>query len=500
MAEAYGRPQQDGFSRFSGVNMSYFRFAGTALALVCAFALNGTASAAESAAMKSPAADGAYVLKMQGFTNNVKIKLLDGKRKTIDDGVVIRQSYVKDGKVIIPAAGLFTTSRCSNWWSFNDHTFTIDGKIYHFITDEYQQDVVKNVTMKPGDVIFGNKEKTRGWELKAIDPDPFGIEGGHMAYFWLVKTTGNYYGNPFIVVGGKNVKPSASDGSLFKTGSGLKEGTTSFMEQPDIRPYLVGNNISTNSRSVVYVDSIGPNEAKIKEFVTVSTTKAIISPNNPIMGLYGKGDTIKVGKATVEVTDITADTATVKITNDQGTVTKTLKADKESLKLFPASRVVCKAMYAQSEGGRELVNINPRNEGGAFVDGKVALMAHSDVITVTNGGEWEADKRFVTRPEICAECSFIHEIVLENKEPIVLDAKNNTYKGPEGYFSIVIDKINGDTVEAWHVENAKAKTENLAGRAKGKHIDLVIGAACRSTGHFFSRVYGQLYKEAMGVK
>ena len=237
------------------------RFAKAAVALACALAVCGTAVAAESAAMKSPAADGAYVLKMLGFTNNVKIKLLDGKRKTIDDGVVIRQSYVKDGKVVIPAAGLFTTSRCSNWWSFNDHTFTIAGKMYHFITDEYQQDVVKNVTMKPGDIIFGNEEKTRGWELKAIDPDPFGIAGGHMAYFWLIKTTGNYYGNPFIVVGGDNVKPSASDGSLLKTGSGLKEGTTSCMEQPDIRPYLVGNAISTNSRSVIYVDSISATEA-----------------------------------------------------------------------------------------------------------------------------------------------------------------------------------------------------------------------------------------------
>ncbi|WP_298067832.1 hypothetical protein [uncultured Mailhella sp.] len=478
------------------------RFVQTLAALVCVFTVNGMALAAESesAVMKSPATDGAYVLRLQGMTNNVKIKLLDGSRKTIDDGVVIRQSYVKDGKVVIPASGLYTTSRCSNWWSFNDHTFTIAGKLYHFITDEYQQDVVKNVTMKPGDVVFGNKEKTRGWELEAIDAAPFGIEGGHMAYFWLVKTTGNYYGNPFIVVGGANVKPSASDGSLFKSGSGLKEGTTSCMEQPDTRPYLVGNAISTNSRSVIYMDSLGPNEAKIKEFVTVSTTKALISPNAPVMGLYGKGDTFKIGKATVEVTDISADTATVKITSEKGSVSKTLKADKESLKLFPNSRPVCKAMYVQSADGKELVNINPRSEGGAFTNGKVALMAHSDVITVTNGGTWEADSRFITRPEICAECSFIHEIVLENKEPIVLDAKNSKYVGPEGYFSIVIDKMNGDTVEAWHVENAKARTDNLAGRAKGKHIDLVLGAACRSTGHFFNRVYPQLYKEALGVK
>ena len=100
------------------------RFVQTLAALVCVFTVNGMALAAESesAVMKSPATDGAYVLRLQGMTNNVKIKLLDGSRKTIDDGVVIRQSYVKDGKVVIPASGLYTTSRCSNWWSFNDHT------------------------------------------------------------------------------------------------------------------------------------------------------------------------------------------------------------------------------------------------------------------------------------------------------------------------------------------------------------------------------------------
>ncbi len=90
----------------------------------------------------------------------------------------------------------------------------------------------------------------------------------------------------------------------------------------------------------------------------------------------------------------------------------------------------------------------------------------------------------------------MHEIILENDKEIVLDATNNVFVGPENSFKIVIDKINGDKVEAWHIEDKRGnKSPNLALRAKGKHIDLVVGAANRTTGHFFSRHMKDLYLE-----
>lgn len=70
------------------------------------------------------------------------------------------------------------------------------------------------------------------------------------------------------------------------------------------------------------------------------------------------------------------------------------------------------------------------------------------------------------------------------------------FVGPNEHFKIVIDEFDGKNIKAWHVESAKGeKTPNLAGRSKGKHVDLVIGTACRSTAHFFSRVYPALYAE-----
>lgn len=70
------------------------------------------------------------------------------------------------------------------------------------------------------------------------------------------------------------------------------------------------------------------------------------------------------------------------------------------------------------------------------------------------------------------------------------------FVGPDGHFKVVIDAFDGKTIAAWHVESVKGeKTANLATRSKGKHVDLVIGTACRSTGHFFSRVYPALFAE-----
>ena len=82
--------------------------------------------------------------------------------------------------------------------------------------------------------------------------------------------------------------------------------------------------------------------------------------------------------------------------------------------------------------------------------------------------------------------------MLENAEKIVLDAKNNKYTGPEGQFTIVIDDFDGKAVQAWHIETPRAKTDNLAERAQGRHIDVVVGEACHSTTHFFNRVYKNL--------
>lgn len=75
--------------------------------------------------------------------------------------------------------------------------------------------------------------------------------------------------------------------------------------------------------------------------------------------------------------------------------------------------------------------------------------------------------------------------MVENAEEIILDSTNNVFVGPDGYFKIAIDKFDGQTVQAWHIEDSKGnKTENLAPRAKGKNIDLMVGIKNKSASNF----------------
>lgn len=88
--------------------------------------------------------------------------------------------------------------------------------------------------------------------------------------------------------------------------------------------------------------------------------------------------------------------------------------------------------------------------------------------------------------------------MLENKDEIVLDKTSNVFAGPHNYFSLVVDSFDGKTIAAWHLEDKDGnKTGNLAERAKGHNLDLVVGIQCRSTAHFFSRIFPALYQEEL---
>lgn len=88
--------------------------------------------------------------------------------------------------------------------------------------------------------------------------------------------------------------------------------------------------------------------------------------------------------------------------------------------------------------------------------------------------------------------------MIENKDEIELDKTNNVFVGPQDYFKVVIDDMDGNKINAWHLEDKDGvKTANLAGRSKGQHIDAVVSDRCRTTAHFFSRIYPALYREAL---
>ena len=121
-----------------------------------------------------------------------------------------------------------------------------------------------------------------------------------------------------------------------------------------------------------------------------------------------------------------------------------------------------------------------------FKEGKVTLFATTGAHKLERDKPWASDPRYMMRPDVCGHCYMLNEFIMDNPEPIVLDAKNPTYTGPDGYFKIVIDDFDGEKIQAWHVEDKTGwKTPNLAELAR-KNVDVMIGVN-GTTEHFLRK-------------
>jgi hypothetical protein len=113
-----------------------------------------------------------------------------------------------------------------------------------------------------------------------------------------------------------------------------------------------------------------------------------------------------------------------------------------------------------------------------FSDGKAAFHLSKGAQTFKRDEPWPADSRFVVKPDVCGHCYQLNEVILTNSDPIILDADNPVFEGPEGYFRVVIDDFDGEAINYWHIETdykgKTYKTSNLA-EFKRKNIDVLVG-------------------------
>lgn len=357
-------------------------------------------AASRPAMMASPAPDAAMVLTLPGLVNGEVETTIGGKEKTVWEGLVLRATRIKmDGSVVIPPAGLYMTARSGNWRPFDNEPVRLAGKHFYYINQRSARDVLHDVTMTPGQVMPMNAAKSRGWELVSIDADPFFLDGAYSAVFKLVKSTGNYYGEAFPVKAGPSYTVSAHSGK-FDKGYFEKAGHTPMADDAQADTFVISSPMSPDGRTYVVVDSITPEQVKVREMATDSCTNAYISPTAPTIALYGKGDGFTIGGAKVQVTDLGPDSVTIALTEDGKTVNKTFGPwNAENQKRLYLSETNRDKFWILSPSGKEIVHLNVRNPEGPFVGGKASLVAYQDVIDVQDGSDWPLDNRFRVRPE-----------------------------------------------------------------------------------------------------
>ncbi len=426
----------------------------------------------------APDPDCAFVPKMKGLTRKF-VETRKGERLTSADAIVIRGSYVdyRKGKIVIPPAGLYYTSRLGrNVRPLAGEAIYILGKKAYLLSTESYLVVRKNVAldfwkllpMGDGNPLFwqdiplGDGSKTVRFLGSRL------LWGRPVAQARIIKYSGNAFGADMLLGPGlSNYSPiygeKAVQDQVYSLPDMYAEGAT----------YAIPRWVS-------------PDMVEIAEMGSPGMDSFTISYEPPQKLVLKTGGEAAVGKYKLRVASVDQGLKTVQLVlrDDKGTVVMEKKlgpVDKKVYDLLPQySPAQQKVMMQYQDVHIEL------DLPADFKDGKVTLFATTGAHKLERDKPWASDKRYVMRPDVCGHCYMLNEFIMDNPEPIVLDAKNPTYTGPDGYFKIVIDDFDGEKIQAWHMEDKTGwKTPNLAELPRN-NIDVMVGVN-GTTEHFLRK-------------
>ncbi|GAB6174308.1 hypothetical protein JCM15765_37860 [Paradesulfitobacterium aromaticivorans] len=366
-----------------------------ALTLLTAFTVTPALGASDRVLLKAPAKDAAFVASFEGF-KDAKVNSLTGRSLSLNEGLIIRQSKIENGKIIIPPSGLYYTTRTPLAKVLQGDKVLILGKEYTLVENGTRIDVVKDVYVKNGESTpIG--DGTKRLELSSISVDGNGFDAPK-ATFQILKPSGNYYGEDFPVEDDAKL----SDITKGTLNQGTKKVQGSYQpgekgENWQIEYY--GSSVATSGQSYLVADNVTAEGAHVKEFATGAIDWMLLSDKPAVEMLLAKGEKATLGDYTVTVMDLTSNSATVELTSKDGKVTKKSLGPltNESFKYLPADPIVRNTLSVRSE--KEDVQVQLDAFRKPFHDGKVALVGYTNLLKLKNPGTWPSDNRFIVRPD-----------------------------------------------------------------------------------------------------
>ena len=334
----------------------------------------------------SPAPDCAVVTGMPGFPRVQTSSLVEPDILIEDEGVVIRQSRVKDGKIVIPPGGLYYTVR-THWtkgqwrWPLANYPVLLLGKIYYLADTSHNYGVKWDFVVKKGEAApYGLG--VSALELSTVETS-WGPESLNQSpTFRVLKPSGNYFGGEWTVtIGGPFAR--TSEEAL----SGKPVPGPIFYQQ---------NRIASVGSTYVIVGEVTQKEAKVVEWV-YSEVKTVDLAERAVMAVVGVGEDIYLEQYLAKVLSIdpAGKTARVAILNKEGATVaeKTLgPLTDKVLSLIPSNDTELASQILKHEN----VEVGLAVYSKPFGDqGKVKLVGYTGTFQTTMGGVWKNDPRFV---------------------------------------------------------------------------------------------------------
>ena len=377
-----------------------------------------------------------------------------GRKPPKYDSVLIRKSRVENGEVIIPPGGLaYLEDTWGGEVALRGEQLPVLGKLSTYVDYDMSTVVKENVTIPAGQSV---------------------VVGGQVYHYYATVQHGQTANHTLHVktIAGTDWEWAFGSPVLSKTQTGWWGGNR-FAQL-----YNQGQASEVTREKMVFDWISG-----------VRMDRLLLADEKIFAGAAGVGDTWKAGERTVRVAalDAAAGTVMLEILEDGKVVfSKTLGPVKADLLIEDSA--ARKALVF--EHGDVAGFLSPWPE--PFKDGKANLKIYGKTFSLNYGADYAADNRFAVYPVGCPT-GHNFGFMLVNKQEIRLKA-GAAVDGPQGYFKVVVDRIEGDEVLGWHVEDRKGNRSHNLGGTGIANIDLVLGQG-RVTGQAILKDVGKALLE-----
>jgi len=349
--------------------------------------LGASAWAQAPVVRSAPAQDCAVVTSMPGFPRVQTSSLVEKEILMEGEGVVIRQSAIKNGKIVVPPAGLYYTVRTDFWtlgkwrWPLANYPVLLLGKTYYLADTSHNYGVKRDFVVKKGEAVpYGLGMSAL--ELSMVETS-WGSESlNQSATFRVLKPSGNYYGSTWTVTTGGPFARKAEEAF-----AGAPPPDQIFYQQ---------NLLASTGTSYVTVREVTDKQATVAEWA-FSEVKTIDLAEQALASALGTGETMQLGQYQAKVLSVDAAGKTARVAilaaNGATAAEKTLgPLTDRVLSLLPSNDRDLSSLllkHGNVEVGLAAYN-NPFGEAG-----KVKLVGYVGTFQTTMGGIWKQDPRFV---------------------------------------------------------------------------------------------------------
>lgn len=377
----------------------------------------------------------AYVPGLPGLRSGQPVADDFGRKPPKFDSVFIRKSRVENGEVVIPPGGLvYLEDTWGGEVALRGEPLPVLGKVPTYVDYDMSIVVKENVTIPAGQSV---------------------VVGGQV-YQYYATVGHNQTANHTL-----HVKTIGGTDWEWAFGAPVLSAS---------QPQWWGGKKFTQLYNQGEASEVTREKMVFDWISGVRMDRLLLADDKVFAGAAGVGDNWKVGERTVRVAaiDDKAGTVTIEVLEgDKVALSKVLGPVKSDLLIEDTG--ARKALVF--EHGDVVGFLSPWPE--PFKDGKANLKIYGKAFSLRYGEDFAGDKRYVTYPVGCPT-GHNFGFMLVNKDEIRLKP-GQSVTGPQDYFKVVVDRVEGDQVLAWHVEDGKGNRSANLGGAGVANIDLVLG-------------------------